>query len=284
MQSKYLCAPLLLASGIWAQAAPAPPTQAPLSGSVQIVVKPRAALFSALTIARVRLGSRTERLESKSKPASNTLLGIHGAPDSVLVRVQDGFVLRDVRTGRETSLGADLSAKLPAWAASVAITPNAGQETWLYNRTTYWMSFLVDRLGFVNAISATGSVTGAGAKAPTLEAEGIEGSVSLGDGLGKVMNRFSYPDTIESYPAAEKPEPKSSKPDAATRTFELNYDVAPRAQSGSGSRATFTVRNNIVLRFYAYEVWRRPVTILTPRVTPPAPRAEPKARLWLLQK
>lgn len=246
MQLKYLalCAPIVLPAV--AQAAPELLPQLSSSSRLKPDASPgRQTPFSELSIAGVRLGSRTELAQAGGlKPEPGTLLAIHGAPDAFIQLAISGVVLRpvlrDAKTGSQTPLGTNLNnAKLPEWVRAVAIEPDVGHHTWLYNRGTYSMAFSVSLSGFVDAISVAGS----DAKSPTLEAKGIAGSVKMGTDLRLVLYRFGFPETIESYGVDNK--------DPKMRTFELRYNGADAKVETPGG-LVFTIRDNRVVRFYAF--------------------------------
>ncbi len=87
---------------------------------------------------------------------------------------------------------------LPDWASAITVQLDANHVQWLYNRDTYAMGFVVDRLGFVDAIVVAGTQS----PITRTQLEDPVHTVKLGDDLRKVMFRYGYPDTIESYTVA----------------------------------------------------------------------------------
>lgn len=96
--------------------------------------------------------------------------------------------------------GADLfpqsqNGYLAHWASAVAVRLDNNHVEWLYNRGTYAMGFVVDRLGYVDAVV----VAGIESPIARTQLEDPVHTVKLGDDLRKVLYRYGYPDTIETY-------------------------------------------------------------------------------------
>lgn len=87
---------------------------------------------------------------------------------------------------------------LPDWASAITVQLDNNHVEWLYNRDTYAMGFIVDRLGFVDAIVVAGTQS----PITRTQLEDPVHTIKLGDDLRKVMFRYGYPDTIESYTVA----------------------------------------------------------------------------------
>ncbi|HEX8464090.1 MAG TPA: hypothetical protein VF627_05670 [Abditibacterium sp.] len=81
---------------------------------------------------------------------------------------------------------------LPGWALAITVQLDNNHVEWLYNRGTYSMGFVVDRLGFVDAII----VAGLQSDIATTQLEDPLHSVVLGSDLRKVLFRYGYPDDI----------------------------------------------------------------------------------------
>ncbi|BCM92810.1 hypothetical protein IAD21_04693 [Abditibacteriota bacterium] len=81
---------------------------------------------------------------------------------------------------------------LPDWALAVTVQLNDNQVEWLYKRDTYAMGFVIDRLGFCEAIIVAGIQSPI---ARTQQQDPVH-TVKLGDDLRKVMNRYGYPDDV----------------------------------------------------------------------------------------
>jgi uncharacterized membrane protein YgcG len=87
---------------------------------------------------------------------------------------------------------------LPDWASAITVQLDNNHVQWLYNRDTYAMGFVVDRLGFVDAIVAAGTAS----PIVRTQLEDPVHTIRLGDDLRKVLFRYGYPDTIETYTAS----------------------------------------------------------------------------------
>jgi len=119
------------------------------------------------------------------------------------------------------------SSGLPDWAAAIAVPLDANHVQWMYKRENYVMGFVVDRLGYVDAIIAAGTES----PIARTQLEDPVHTVKLGDDLRKVVFRYGYPDTIEADPGP-------------SRTFEMRYTQS--------YNVVFTIRNNRVARMYIF--------------------------------
>ena len=81
---------------------------------------------------------------------------------------------------------------LPDWALAVTVKLDNNHVQWLYKRETYAMGFVVDRLGFVDAII----VAGLSSDITRTQLEDPIHTVKLGDDFRKVTFRYGYPDDI----------------------------------------------------------------------------------------
>ena len=88
--------------------------------------------------------------------------------------------------------GASPQGGLPSWALAVTVQLDQNHVQWLYKRDTYSMGFVVDRLGFVDAII----VAGERSDISTTQLEDPVHTVKLGDDFRKVVFRYGYPDDI----------------------------------------------------------------------------------------
>ena len=159
---------------------------------------------------------------------------------------------------------------LPDWASAITVQLDNNHVQWLYKRDTYAMGFVVDRMGFVDAIV----VAGIESPIAKTQLEDPVHTVRLGDDLRKVLFRYGYPDTIETYPinvsgtvgagtTGGAPAAGGDQPPAAAgaegggeaaaggaggngvfRTFEVRYEQS--------YNVVFTVRNNRVARIYIF--------------------------------
>ena len=145
---------------------------------------------------------------------------------------------------------------LPDWASAITVPIDDNHVEWLYKRENYAMGFVVDRLGYVDAIVVAGTES----PIARTQLEDPVHTVKLGDDLRKVMFRYGYPDTIETYaqnisagassagggnlagPVAEGGNAGTNN--NAYRTFELRYEQS--------YNVVFTIRNNRVARIYIF--------------------------------
>jgi hypothetical protein len=81
---------------------------------------------------------------------------------------------------------------LPDWALAITVKLDNNHVEWLYKRETYSMGFVVDRLGFVDAII----VAGLESPITRTQLEDPIHTVKLGDDLRKVLFRYGYPDDL----------------------------------------------------------------------------------------
>jgi hypothetical protein len=87
------------------------------------------------------------------------------------------------------------NGSVPAWANAALVDLDENHVLWLYNRGTYAMGFAVDRLGYVDAIVVAGTQSGIA----NTQLEDPEHTIRLGDDLRKVMFRYGYPDSFNTY-------------------------------------------------------------------------------------
>ncbi len=145
---------------------------------------------------------------------------------------------------------------LPDWASAITVPIDDNHVEWLYKRENYAMGFVVDRLGYVDAIVVAGTES----PIARTQLEDPVHTVKLGDDLRKVMFRYGYPDTIETYAqnisagatstgGGSLAGPPTGGGNAGTnnnayRTFELRYEQS--------YNVVFTIRNNRVARIYIF--------------------------------
>ncbi len=157
---------------------------------------------------------------------------------------------------------------LPDWALAVTVRLDNNHVQWLYKRETYAMGFVVDRLGFVDAIV----VAGLSSDITRTQLEDPIHTVKLGDDLRKVMFRYGYPDDLvplAADPAATANDTTGAPGGAgggagaggpgapggavaaavagtngAFRTYDLRYEQS--------YNVVFTIRNNRVVRIYIF--------------------------------
>ncbi len=87
---------------------------------------------------------------------------------------------------------AQIGGGLPDWALAVTVKLDNNHVEWLYKRETYAMGFVVDRLGFVDAVV----VAGLSSDITRTQLEDPVHTVKLGDDFRKVQFRYGYPDQI----------------------------------------------------------------------------------------
>ena len=91
--------------------------------------------------------------------------------------------------------GLSQNGAVPAWANACIVDLDENHVEWLYNRGTYAMGFVVDRLGYVDGIVVAGTQS----NIANTQLEDPEHTVRLGDDLRKVLFRYGYPDSFSSY-------------------------------------------------------------------------------------
>jgi hypothetical protein len=213
------------------------------------------------------------------------LFAIHGNPTAIVVPTAGGGSVTVNQQPPEVAsfFADDPGAGLPNWASAITVQLDNNHVEWLYRRDTYAMGFVVDRLGYVDAIV----VAGVYSPIARTQLEDPVHTVKLGDDLRKVLFRYGYPDTIETYlinaaagvavtaPTAAGAEagagaaaggepPLPAQPggagaaagagaagataggaaNAAFRTFEVRYEQS--------YNVVFTIRNNRVVRVYIF--------------------------------
>ena len=170
---------------------------------------------------------------------------------------------------------------LPAWALAVTVQLDQNHVEWLYKRDDYQMGFVVDRLGFVDAVIVAGTKS----DISSTQLEDPVHTVKLGDDFRKVVFRYGYPDDI--VPLAADPAAVANSvtgapgggaagggaagglpggaggsggsadagggdaggaaavaDNAAFRTYDLRYEQS--------YNVVFTIRNNRVVRIYIF--------------------------------
>lgn len=124
------------------------------------------------------------------------LFALHGNPTAVVVPTAGGTVTVNQQPPEVASLfPGDPGGGLPDWAAAITVQLDNNHVEWLYRRDTYSMGFVVDRLGFVDAIV----VAGVFSPIAQTQLEDPVHTIKLSDDLRKVLFRYGYPDTIETY-------------------------------------------------------------------------------------
>lgn len=148
-------------------------------------------------LAGIGLGSRAVDKDNRNRIDRYGLFAIHGNPTAIVVPTSTGGSVSVNQQPPEVAAlfpGSE-NGHLPSWAAAVTVQLDSGHVEWLYRRETYSMGFVVDRLGYVDAIVLAGTHSPIG----KTQLEDPTHSVKLGDDLRKVLFRYGYPDTIETY-------------------------------------------------------------------------------------
>lgn len=228
-------------------------------------------------LAGIGLGTKAVDKDSRNRIDRYGLFALHGNPTAVVVPAAGGGSVSVNQQPPEVAslFPNDPGGGLPDWAAAITVQLDNNHVQWLYRRETYSMGFVVDRLGYVDAIV----VAGVHSPIAKTQLEDPIHSVKLGDDLRKVMYRYGYPDTIETYEvnavagagvgggggggsAAIEDEPFGGNPEqvgqqqeagagtsggasnTAFRTFEVRYEQS--------YNIVFTIRNNRVVRMYIF--------------------------------
>jgi hypothetical protein len=122
--------------------------------------------------------------------------GAGGAPAAAIAAPQSLTVQQTPPLAGSELFPTSQGGGLPDWASAITVQLDNNHVQWLYKRETYAMGFVVDRLGFVDAIV----VAGIESPIARTQLEDPVHTVRLGDDLRKVMFRYGYPDTVETYP------------------------------------------------------------------------------------
>jgi len=166
------------------------------------------------------------------------LFAIHGNPTAVVTA--DNVTVDQQPPEVAGLFPNDPGGGLPDWAAAVTVPLEGGDVEWLYRRDKYAMGFVVDNLGYVNAIV----VAGIASPIARTQLEDPLHTIRLGeDDLRKVLFRYGYPDEITT---SQVNASASAGGDGAVnnpyRLFEFRYDQS--------YNIVFTIRNNRVVRMY----------------------------------
>lgn len=141
----------------------------------------------------IGLGSKAVDKDSHNRIDRYGLFAIHGNPTAIVV--PGGVSVNQQPPEVAALFPGSANGHLPSWAAAVTVQLDDGHVEWLYRRETYSMGFVVDRLGFVDAIVLAGTYSDIG----ETQLEAPKHSIELGDDLRKVLFRYGYPDDTETY-------------------------------------------------------------------------------------
>jgi hypothetical protein len=147
-------------------------------------------------LAGIGLGTKAVDKDRFNRIDRYGLFAMHGNPTAVVVPTAGGTVTVNQQPPEVASLfPSDPGGGLPDWAAAITVQLDNNHVEWLYRRDTYSMGFVVDRLGFVDAIV----VAGVFSPIARTQLEDPVHTIKLSDDLRKVLFRYGYPDTIETY-------------------------------------------------------------------------------------
>lgn len=147
-------------------------------------------------LAGIGLGTKAVDKDRFNRIDRYGLFALHGNPTAVVVPTAGGTVTVNQQPPEVASLfPGDPGGGLPDWAAAITVQLDNNHVQWLYRRDTYSMGFVVDRLGFVDAIV----VAGVFSPIARTQLEDPVHTIKLSDDLRKVLFRYGYPDTIETY-------------------------------------------------------------------------------------
>jgi hypothetical protein len=242
-------------------------------------------------LAGIGLGTKAVDKDRFNRIDRYGLFAMHGNPTAVVVPTAGGTVTVNQQPPEVASLfPSDPGGGLPDWAAAITVQLDNNHVEWLYRRDTYSMGFVVDRLGFVDAIV----VAGVFSPIARTQLEDPVHTIKLSDDLRKVLFRYGYPDTIETYQinaaagvnvggagggggAAQGAEagagaPPGGAPGAGAPGLPEQPGAAGAGEAGAGTtggasntafrtfevryeqsyNVVFTIRNNRVVRIYIF--------------------------------
>ena len=149
----------------------------------------------------IAIGTRAVDKDRFNRIDRYGLFALHGNPTAVVVPAAGGgtVTVQQQSPVYGTALFPDNeNGQLPAWASAVTVALDNNHVEWLYKREGYSMGFVVDRLGYVDAIVAAGNTS----PIARTQLEDPVHTVKLGDDLRKVLFRYGYPDTLETFNVA----------------------------------------------------------------------------------
>ena len=272
-----------------AQAFPPSVTPAPIRRTPARPVTPKWVRYPLeFQLAGIGLGTKAVDKDRFNRIDRYGLFALHGNPTAVVVPTAGGTVTVNQQPPEVASLfPGDPGGGLPDWAAAITVQLDNNHVQWLYRRDTYSMGFVVDRLGFVDAIV----VAGVFSPIARTQLEDPVHTIKLSDDLRKVLFRYGYPDTIETYeinaaagvnvggtgggggaaPGAEAGAPAGA-PGAGAPGLPAQPGAAGAGEAGAGTsggasntafrtfevryeqsyNVVFTIRNNRVVRIYIF--------------------------------
>jgi hypothetical protein len=189
-----------------AQQFPRPIPPAPVRTQAARPVVPRWVRYPLeFQLAGIGIGTRAVDKDRFNRIDRYGLFAMHGNPTAVVVPAATaaGGAAAGITVQQQPPEVASLfpstrDGGLPDWASAITVALDNNHVQWLYKRETYSMGFVVDRLGFVDAIV----VAGISSPIARTQLEDPVHTIKLGDDLRKVLFRYGYPDTIETYTVA----------------------------------------------------------------------------------
>lgn len=178
-----------------AQAFPRPISPAPVPGQPTI---PRWVRYPLeFQLCGIGLGTHAVDKDQYNRIDRYGLFAIHGNPTAVVVPAAGGGGVTVQQQPPEVAafFAGSQGGGLPDWASAITVQLDNNHVEWLYRRNTYSMGFVVDRLGFVDAIVVAGTFS----PIARTQMEDPLHKIQLGDDTRKVLYRYGYPDTIETY-------------------------------------------------------------------------------------
>lgn len=144
----------------------------------------------------ISLGTRAVDRDINNNIARYGTLLVHGNPTAVVLSGDNVITAAQQPPGVAAFLSQAEPQGIPTWALATAVQLDANHVEWVYLRDGFTMGFVVDRLGFVDAVVV------AGLESPIAKTQmgDPEHTIQLGDDLRKVLFRYGYPDAIEPGP------------------------------------------------------------------------------------
>jgi hypothetical protein len=141
----------------------------------------------------ISIGTRAVDRDLNNNITRYTLFLVHSNPTAVVLSPLNVITQAQQPPGIAPFISQAEQAGVPAWALATSVQLDANHTEWIYLREGFAMGFVVDRLGFVDAIV----VSGLSSPIAKTQMGDPEHSIQLGDDLRKVLFRYGYPDAIE---------------------------------------------------------------------------------------
>jgi hypothetical protein len=144
----------------------------------------------------ISLGTRAVDRDPNNNIARYSLFLVHANPTAVVLSDLNVITAAQQPPGIAPFLNQAEQQGIPTWALATMVQLDPNHTEWVYLRDGFTMGFVVDRLGFVDAIV----VSGISSPIAKTQMGDPEHSIQLGDDLRKVLFRYGYPDAIEPGP------------------------------------------------------------------------------------